>query len=205
MTYLKKITKSKSVLYNLYDYSNILISTDCITHLVTDLKADIEASTEANGESVNLQDVFLVTYKNIANPADSSQLNTYQTVVATGLIGSSASTKHFVLHNFATMAWKPDFANIGVFAANEEAEQCQSKLSLPSGLANLENDSNIGENGKYIQVHSQGLECTTKFETLCPVHQVSPIQALLSSNRNSGRLPRHLFWYARIQGLQGLG
>lgn len=136
-----------------------------------DIKADIEASTEANGESVNLQDVFLVTYKNIANPADSSQLNTYQTVVATGLIGSSASTKHFVVHNFATMAWKPDFANIGVFAANEEAEQCHSELSLPSGLANLENDSNIGENGKYVQVYSQGLECTTRFETLCPVHQ----------------------------------
>jgi len=136
-----------------------------------DIKADIEASTEANGESVNLQDVFLVTYKNIINPADSSQQNTYQTVVATGLIGSSASTKYFVVHNFATMAWKPDFANIGVYAANEEAEQCHSELSLPSGLANLENDSNIGQNGKYVQVFSQGLECTSKFETLCPVHQ----------------------------------
>ncbi|CAG5105468.1 Oidioi.mRNA.OKI2018_I69.chr1.g2152.t1.cds [Oikopleura dioica] len=132
---------------------------------------DIEASTEANGESVNLQSVFLVTYKNIANPADSSQLNTYQTVIATGLIGSSASTKHFVLHNFATMSWTPDTASIGVFAANEEAEQCHSALSPASGLGNLENDSNLGENGKYIQVYSQNLECTTRFETLCPVHQ----------------------------------
>ena len=145
-----------------------------------------------------------MTYKNIANPADSSQLNTFQTVVATGLIGSSASTKHFVVHNFATMSWKPDFANIGVYAANEEAELCHSELSLPSGLANLENDSNIGDNGKYVQVYSQGLECTTRFETLCPVHQVGYFRPIRLSTRKSGRLPRHLFRYARIQGLPRL-
>ena len=145
-----------------------------------------------------------MTYKNIITPADSSQQNTYQTVVATGLIGSSASTKYFVVHNFATMAWKPDFANIGVYAANEEAEQCHSELSLPSGLANLENDSNIGQNGKYVQVFSQGLECTSKFETLCPVHQVNLNQSFRFSTRKSGRLPCHLFRYARLQGLEGL-
>lgn len=136
---------------------------------LTELQEDINKSSDMQIlGNFNANEAFMVTYKNIINPMNSEEKNTYQVAVVKGQMVDSIDEKTVVMYNYHSLQWTPDSANIGVFAAADESEQCHSFLKNYD-LATLEDGSNIGENGKYIMIHTRDLECIDRFETECDV------------------------------------
>ena len=90
-------------------------------------------------------------------------------VVASGMESGSVTTKTVVIFNYHNIEWLPATGTIGIFAAAKESEQCHSFMNGENpNLSDLVLGSNIGETGKWVQVHQQNMECRDLFETECP-------------------------------------
>jgi len=136
------------------------------------IEADINLSDDIQTlGNFQVDTAFMATYKNVQNPLNSEQKNQYQVVVASGFIQGTVSEKTIVLFNYHMLDWTPESANVGIFAAAAESEQCHAFLNqnlFGPNLSDLSVGSNIGETGKWIMIHTRDLECIDSFETECP-------------------------------------
>lgn len=134
------------------------------------IETDINLSSDMQSfGSFNVNTAFMATYKNVVNPLNSVQKNQYQVVIASGFIQGTVSEKTIVIFNYHLMEWYPDNANVGIFAAAAESEQCHAFLDENLALTDLGVGSNIGEAGKWLLIHERDLECIDTFETECPL------------------------------------
>lgn len=113
-----------------------------------DARAQLPAGYCASG-----CDTTMFTFKNIQNPMNSDQINTYQLIVT-----SDGASNH-VVYNYHSVTYQPSSGTVGVYAAIQEGERCSTQLYDASSWAFT---------GMTAQSFGSDLECATDFETECP-------------------------------------
>lgn len=106
--------------------------------------------------------VLAVDYKNIQNPADSREVNSFQMFYAIDDDDEGA-----LIFNYHNVTWMPEDAEVGVFAGKHEYQQCNYGFDVE--VEELSSKSNCENVGIWVLPASKsGLQCNQHFETECP-------------------------------------
>lgn len=96
-------------------------------------------------------DATMFTFKNVANPANSEQKNTYQMII------TSDGLSNHVYVNYHSLQWTPSDLKVGTYAAVQEGERCGYNEA-----------TSASHGGSHLMSFGSDLQCKDDFETECP-------------------------------------